>query len=413
MSQFMEYREAVKLSTEQLRKMIRERSIGSGLAVALAPKVQCIKWITGHEKFDPAWRPNKPKPQPTPSSAPPKPVGSASVTINTDTHEITSVNGETVGTTKPPVVFQAQLEPTNGGNNSVPKNEELGKMLASIVQEHIKVNNLDMTEVEKIIKREVANIALPTTLEVKVEDKTYITTGIRHAIFEKLVKLAALRENVWLAGPAGGGKTTCCKHVAEALGLPFYAKSFGLHTPKSEIFGQRFADGIYIGTDFRKAYEEGGLFLGDEWDAANPNLQVQLNAAIENGFCSFPDKIVERHKDFIMFVGCNTFGRGADSAYVGRQQQDAAAIDRWVFVEFNYDERLEKALSKNADWVERVQKIRKTIADMKEKVIVSPRASIKGAKLLAAGFLQSDVEDMVIWKGINREVKGRILAAIR
>lgn len=391
---FLSYREAVAMSTEDLRKEIRTRGIGKGLAVALAPKVQCIKWVTGHEAFNAAWRPGS-KPVANVVSRPP-----VQQTVPASTTVTTSVTPKVEPKVETKVVVDTKVD-------------NLGKMIAEIVQQHIKVTNLDMTEVERVIKAEVAKIALPTTIEVKSNDVVVATTtGLRHHKFEHILKLAAARENVWIAGPAGGGKTTLAKQVAEALNLRFFAKSYGLHTPKSEMFGQRFADGTYIGTDFREAYENGGVYLGDEWDACNPNLQVQANAAIENGFCSFPDKTVERHPDFVMMVGCNTFGRGADSQYVGRQQQDAAAIDRWVFVELNYDEKLELALSGNPDWVARVQKIRKVVYDLKEKVIVSPRASIRGARLLAAGFLQSDVEDMVVWKGINREVKQRILAHV-
>ena len=72
----------------------------------------------------------------------------------------------------------------------------------------------------------------------------------------------------------------------------------------------------------------------------------------------------------------------------------------------------QRKVAQNDQWVGRVQAIRKVVFDKREKVIVSPRASYHGADLLRAGFLQSKVEDMVIWKGINKEVKNRILAEV-
>jgi len=41
--------------------------------------------------------------------------------------------------------------------------------------------------------------------------------------------------------------------------------------------------------------------------------------------------------------------------------------------------------------------------------VISPRASINGAKLLHAGWKQDLVEERVIWKGIDPELKTRIL----
>jgi len=53
-------------------------------------------------------------------------------------------------------------------------------------------------------------------------------------------------------------------------------------------------DKMYRSTDFRRIYENGGVFLLDEVDAANANTLTALNAAISAPFASFPDKIVKR-----------------------------------------------------------------------------------------------------------------------
>ena len=99
----------------------------------------------------------------------------------------------------------------------------------------------------------------------------------------------------------------------------------------------------------------------------------------------------------MLFRSCiaaaNTYGLGGNIEYVGRNAMDAATRDRFTMQEFGYDETLERALVNNDQWVDRVQMIRMAIEELREKnVIASPRASIKGAKLLKAGFSRDKVE---------------------
>lgn len=50
-----------------------------------------------------------------------------------------------------------------------------------------------------------------------------------------------------------------------------------------------------------------------------------------NNVCAFPDKMVKKHKDFIVCASGNTYGTGADRKYVGRLEIDAATLDRFAF----------------------------------------------------------------------------------
>jgi cobaltochelatase CobS len=96
--------------------------------------------------------------------------------------------------------------------------------------------------------------------------------------------------------------------------------------------------------------------------------------------------------------------------YVGRNQLDAATIDRFIVVYIEYDERLEKSLAMNDDWVEKVQFWRKRAAELRERHVISMRASIVGAQLLKM-FPENDVEEMVVWRGLDsnavRKIKSR------
>lgn len=249
------------------------------------------------------------------------------------------------------------------------------------------------------------------TIEVKRFDGATKDVGIQHCQFETLLKLAACRVNTMLVGPAGSGKTTTVNNVAKALDLPFRFISVGMQTTKTDLLGFIDANKNYVRTQLRDAYEHGGVFLLDEMDAGNANVITILNAALANGACAFPDKIVEKHPDFICFCASNTYGRGADRLYVGRNQLDAATLDRFAVVDFDYDEALEAAVAGNSEWTAKVQAMRKAAFDLRERVVVSPRASIEGAKLLAAGFKEIEVESMILWKGIAPDIRKKIESA--
>jgi cobaltochelatase CobS len=206
--------------------------------------------------------------------------------------------------------------------------------------------------------------------------------------------------NVWLYGPAGTGKTTAARNVSKVLGLPFFFNS-ALDTGY-KLTGFVDANGRIVRTPFREAWENGGVYLFDEVDGSAPSALIEFNAALANGAHSFPDKIVPRHPDCIIIAGANTAGLGGTSEYVGRAKQDAAFLDRFVLLDWPIDEALELAICPNKDWCKRVQAVRKTVQARGLKgVLVSPRASLYGASLLAAGMPQNIVERMTLQKSMT------------
>lgn len=225
-------------------------------------------------------------------------------------------------------------------------------------------------------------------LEVKIEDRVSVVEGLRHKQLEQLITYAQMRLSPLLVGMAGTGKTHAGEQTATALGLDFYAMSVGAQTSKSDIIGYMAANGNYVRTHFRDAYEQGGVFLMDEIDAGNANVLIQINAALSNGLCAFPDKMVKRHEDFVFIASANTFGNGANRQYVGRNQLDAATLDRFAVIEWFIDDDLEESLTVGLNgkaWYMAVRAARDYVAEKNIRALISPRATQKGSRLLNVG----------------------------
>jgi cobaltochelatase CobS len=184
--------------------------------------------------------------------------------------------------------------------------------------------------------------------------------------------------------------------------LPF--RYNGALDTRYELLGFIDAQGRTIRTAFREAWEHGGIYLFDEIDASNPNALLALNGALANAVCPFPDGMVKRHKDCVVLAGANTTG-APTIEYVGRMKQDASLLDRFAFLDWPIDEGLEAAICGDKNWVARVQRIRRNVADRKIKgVLITPRATIYGESLLAAGLSLEAVENAVLRKGISADI---------
>jgi len=261
--------------------------------------------------------------------------------------------------------------------------------------------------------------------EFKTEATTYRTEGRQHAYFPLVVAALAARQHVWLVGPAGGGKTTLVSKAAETLGLQHRAISVCGQTTKTDLLGFIDAHGVYRGTAFREAFEHGFVFLLDEADNGNANVLAVLNAALANGEMTFPDKTVKRHPDFVTVACANTYGGGATSQYVGRNPIDAATLDRFFFIQLPYDEGLEASfvglnvpspdfnLSDGGfmdagAWFSLVTTVRENADKNAIKAVISPRATIAGAKLAALGVGKAWLVKGLVVKSLDSVSAGKL-----
>ncbi|KKM15814.1 hypothetical protein LCGC14_1692220 [marine sediment metagenome] len=260
--------------------------------------------------------------------------------------------------------------------------------------------------------REVA--PTETVLTVRSDAGIHVLQGHHHNKLELLIQVANQKLHVFMVGPAGGGKTTAAGQVAEALGLPFFEASMGPATSQWDLMGFRSPNGKYIPGILREPYEKGGVLALDELDNSNPSVLTALNSALSNHQATFPDTRIKRHPNFICLAAGNTYGRGADRLYVGRNQLDAATLDRFVVITWDYDEKAEVAWAgtDQLSWTQYIQRVRHVAWEHRMRVVISPRASIFGAQLLRAGIHRDVVAELTLWKGMTEDDRAKLQSEV-
>ena len=377
-----------KMGTSELRKLIRERGIGSGLALSSANKETCFRLLKGEITWD---------------------AFLASQGASTCNH-----NG-------------------SAGNAGTPGAEGAMAQIATGLAALMPAQKVDMEEVREIA-RDAANMAVYDTVrrelderlapvKVVVEDRKLNVErnlGVVHKRFPLLLQMCQARDKdgfvppIYLYGPAGTGKTTTAKKIAEALGLEFHYN--GAIGNAYELSGFIDAGGRYQETPFFKAYSRGGVYLFDELDSSMPGAVLAFNAALANGHAAFPVGNVPRHRDCIILAAGNTCMRGdGNMSGFQRIKQDAAFRDRFTYLEWPIDEALESSMAAaygdEWGWLDMVRRYRRNAerAGIKD-FEVTPRAVDRGLAMLKAGVDLHEVIEMCVRKGLNadawRKVEG-------
>ena len=276
-------------------------------------------------------------------------------------------------------------------------------LIAKTQSEKIEAEIMGQVEdkVRAFIKEEYGSIE--RKIITVVDEKRVPMQGIQHDKFETVLKFVANNEPVFLTGPAGSGKNVLCKQVAEALGLKFYFTN--AVTQEYKLTGFTDAMGNYQETQFFKAFTQGGVFMLDEMDASIPEVLVILNAAIANRYFDFPAPIGyrEAHPDFRVIAAGNTVGQGADYEYVGRNQLDAASLDRFAVVRIDYSEAIENVVAcGDTELVQFCREFRNSARKSGQQVIVSYRAIGRLAKMVKLLSIEEALETCLV-KGLEKD----------
>lgn len=172
-----------------------------------------------------------------------------------------------------------------------------------------------------------------------------------HPIYEDAMKTLLLSKKLMLVGHAGTGKTYMVQEFAKSLNLPFYKYSCSRDSSVHDLLGYKQpASETYLQTTFLNCYENGGIFLVDEYDAMSGDMSLFFNGVADNSTSiSVPHRdekpIAMKHPDFYIVMCGNTWGNGSQD-FSGRDFQDMALMDRFRLSKFfvNYHKPLETFL---------------------------------------------------------------------
>jgi cobaltochelatase CobS len=280
--------------------------------------------------------------------------------------------------------------------------DKMRRVLGPIIEDII-----GRDSIEEMLRIEVAKVAQDYSKDagkqkVKLHAVANPSRKFHHTQFPDVLKIVREHKGVagskiLMVGPAGSGKTLIAEDVAEAMKLPFYFN--GPVQSEFKLLGYKDGNGTYHYTPFRKAFEFGGVYLFDEFDACSAQAMVAFNTALSNEYCDFPDRTVQKSASFVCMAAANTYGRGGTLNYSGRERLDGATLDRFVVYDIKYDEVLENKLAGDPEWVSRVQQIRSIAQGSFPWLIISMRASIEGARLLKKNYPLPEVEEAVLWRG--------------
>jgi len=208
-----------------------------------------------------------------------------------------------------------------------------------------------------------------------------------HPLLPEVLLCAKLGENPLLVGPAGCGKSTLGEQVADAMGLAFGHLCFSAGASETWLTARQLATGLRE-AQFSKFYRNGGVFLLDEIDAADPNVLMTINTALANHklMNEILGEEIPRHKDFVCIAAANTFGLGGNGQYTARNRLDAATLDRFAVFELDYQDKIERQVCPDKALREKLQKARQKLRERNAQQVVSTRTLGRIHKLVTAGM---------------------------
>lgn len=277
------------------------------------------------------------------------------------------------------------------------------------------------------LRKEIAGIERSRPIEIVTPTGAIADVGRQHSQFLNLaamVKAVGDSGIVFLVGEPGSFKSSAVKPLAQALGVDYEVQPVGMQTTKSDLVGFHNGHGDYVESPAYRVYCKGGLLLWDEIDAANAATLTIINGLTSNHRAGFPGGMVDRHPSCYFVAAGNTFGRGADAQFIGRSQLDAATLNRFCYLPWDTDWQLvgdlygltipdayggfpapgpNRDAAEFADWGGYVKRIHDAVVACNIRAVVSSRAVINGAKMLASGLDRDLVEYATIWAHMSTQ----------
>lgn len=330
--------------------------------------------------------------------------------------------GGSVPPKAPPTTPTAKVSQETIGEDNDDEIDQVLRDLDSVLR---RKGTLDEGAVRVIVADEVAKrVSTPTVVTVGEKPPVKIT-GKTHRQFADLLRKVSARRNLFLTGSAGVGKTFIVDQIGEALGVSVTTLTADPLPQRFEILGGVSpVTGDVIKGSVADAYENGGIFLIDEFDTGHPSLGTALNKLLANDTFDFPIKgggtrKVRKHKDFVVIATGNTYGQGGSLRYVGTNKINGAGLDRFTFVHVGIDEELEKHIcdsispDASAQVLPIVRAARRNAETYKLDVIVSPRTSIDACHFIVAGdTLRQALDGRLFGRGLPSDQEAKLLEGV-
>jgi cobaltochelatase CobS len=227
--------------------------------------------------------------------------------------------------------------------------------------EQSSVPSSDGSSIEKKDVVVIGRVSIPITKDEELNefDRSYIPKNDElwmpgtkeYKSMEEIAVGIEDRDNIFIYGPHGSGKTTLIKQLGALTNTPVFIFNIIEGVTPDDFIGSMNlsanSDGNVI-TEwkdgmFTHLWERGFYIVFDEITASPANLLMRLHSVLDGGdLCIFENngRIVKKHPRTRFFATDNTNGRGDDTGmYVGTNLLNEATLDRFgTVVEYTYTE---------------------------------------------------------------------------
>ncbi|MDE5631151.1 MAG: hypothetical protein K2I70_06090, partial [Bacilli bacterium] len=159
----------------------------------------------------------------------------------------------------------------------------------------------------------------------------------------------------YLYGPSGAGKNYFVKQLGKLFDLPIV--NIGYITEEHDIVGGKTAHGGYSPSNLYNCWLNGYFGFANELDNSVAQAAIKLGEFLDAEVgeeYSFPGlRFVKRHPNCRIIAAGNTTGMGANRAYNARQKFDESLQQRFKYVKFDFDKKVEReVLKQHIEWYE-------------------------------------------------------------
>ena len=280
-----------------------------------------------------------------------------------------------------------------------------------IVREEIETDKIKFDDLDSTVKQMLNNQPTNVTLTIKKGSvtkvvKTTLSPSSSRPIVQKMLSDLLARNNVYLYGGAGTGKTFLASSIKDLLGWNLIVVNCNQFTSSLELIGGQTIDGYQEGKVIRafgnlnpdgSPMNKGCILLLDELPKIDPNTAGILNSVLASigeydelgkprTIQNAKGDIIERGECFIIATG-NTLLNTKDAEYEANFKQDLSLQDRFAGSTYRLfvDEKYEWESILNKKWAFiflYLSKLRKAIIDegFTSKAFVSIRLMLSTQK---------------------------------